>query len=69
MGQLRDGLDQVIAGLDQPQDFSQLEQLAAGARQTADGAAGLSGGIAQVNQAMQGYSSRRDPRARQVRPP
>ena len=57
VGQLRDGLDAAIAGLDQPQDFSQLQQLADGARQTADGVAGLSGGISQVNQTMQGFSS------------
>lgn len=55
--QIVGGLDQVIAGLDQEQDFSQLDELAAGARGVADGTAGVSDGISQVDQAMQGFSS------------
>lgn len=55
--QIVTGLDQVIAGLDQPQDFSQLTDLQTGARGVADGTAGISDGIGQVDQAMQAYSA------------
>jgi len=57
VAQLRDGLDRVVAGLDQPQDFSQLQELADGAAGVAAGAEGVSGGIGQVDAAMQGFAS------------
>ncbi|MBB1482979.1 YhgE/Pip domain-containing protein [Tessaracoccus sp. MC1865] len=56
--QLSDGLNQIITGIEnQPVDTSELDLLAQGARATADGAAGLSGGLTQADQALQGYAS------------
>lgn len=54
---LRDGLDEMLRGLEQPVDTSGLDQLATGVQNIAAGAGGLSRGLTQVNQTLGAFGS------------